>query len=184
MTKVRRTPKPDKPQIKQKSDQTLVPDVSQDQQILIGRVVVASSKLESAMQDTIWHFLRLGANDGRIITERMDASILLRILRALGNRHLDEPLLIEFLSIMDKIEDGQADRNFIVHASWGTLLPDNFPIGLSLRPKAEPGKIIAETFPHGRMHAIVRGIMEAHGFLVDLMPQLKTLPRKSDEGLS
>jgi hypothetical protein len=124
------------------------------------------------------------ASDGRIITERMDSSTLLRILRALGNRHLGEPLITEFLSIMDKIEDRQADRNFIVHATWGTLLPDNFPVGLSMRPKAEPGKVMSETFPHERMHAIVHGITEAHSFLVDLIPKLETLPRKPDEGLS
>jgi hypothetical protein len=182
MSKSRRTPKPPKPPFKPKSDlQSVLPNVPMEQQLLIGRVVVAWSKLENAMQDTIWHFLRIDTSDGRIVTERMDAVTFLRILRALGNRHLNEPLLHEFLSTMDKIEDRQEDRNFIVHGTWGTLMPDNLPLAMSLRPKAAPGEVISETFPPGRMNAIVREITGALDFLVRLMPQLKALPRKSDE---
>jgi hypothetical protein len=182
MSKTRKTPKPPKLPFKQMADhQTIHPNVSDTHQHLIGRVVVAWSKLEGCMQDTIWHFLRLDMSDGRIITERMGSSILLRILRALGNRHLNDPLLHEFLCTMDKIEDTMEDRNFIVHGTWGTLLPDNVPFGSSLRPKAEPGEVIAEAFPPGRMLAIVHEIVTALEFLVKLMPQLQTLPRKSDE---
>ena len=156
-------------------------NVSGPQQLLIGRVIVVWSKLENAMQDTIWQFLRLGMSDGRIITERMDATTLVRILRALGNRHLDEPLLGEFLATMDRIGDAQEDRNFIAHATWGTLLPENVPLGISLRPKAIPGEVMGETFPSERMNATVQQITTAMDFLVKLMPQIQTLPRKPDE---
>jgi hypothetical protein len=185
VSKTRRTPKPEKLPFKPMgAHQSVVPNVSTGQQLLIGRVVVAWSKLENAMQDTIWHFLRLEMSDGRIVTERMDAATLIRILRALGNRHLGEPLLHEFLSTMDKIEDKQEDRNFIVHGTWGTLLPDNVALGTSLRPKAAPGEVIGEVFPPERMHAIVQEISTALDFLVRLMSQLETLPRKSDEAPS
>jgi hypothetical protein len=106
MLKNRRTPKPEKPPVKPLADhQSVVPNVDRQQQLLIGQVVVTWSKLENAMQDTIWHFLEIGMSDGRIVTERMDGGTLLRILRALGKRHLDSPLLDEFLAVMDKIED-------------------------------------------------------------------------------
>jgi hypothetical protein len=141
----------------------------------------ASEPKLHAETHTIWHFLKIDMSDGRIVTERMDAGTLLRILRALGNRHLEGPLLHEFLSAMDKIEDRMEDRNFVVHGTWGTLLPENIPVALSLRPKALPGEVMSETFPRHRMHEIVRDVMSGLEFLMKLMPQLKTLPRKSDE---
>ena len=183
MPKTRRTPKPAKPPVQPLGSSAvtaIAPIVSVEQQTLIGQVIVASSKLENAMQDTVWHFLRIEMGDGRIITEQMPASTVLRILRALANRHLDEPLLHEFLVIMDKIEDAQEDRNFIAHGTWGTALPMQEPMAMSLRPKAEPGTVMSETFPRGRMLAIVRQLSEALQFLVDLMARLETLPRKSD----
>ena len=182
MAKTRNTPKPEKPPYKPMADhQSVVPNVDHQQQLFIGQVVITWSKLENAMQDTIWHFLNVPMSDGRIVTERMDAGTLLRILRALGKRHLENPLLDQFLSIMDKIEDRSEDRNFVVHGTWGTLLPDNVPVALSLRPKALPGEVMSETFPAHRMLEIVRDITTALDFLMKLMPVLKTLPRKPDD---
>jgi hypothetical protein len=57
--------------------------------------------------------------------------------------------VLKFLSIMHKIEDRQADRNFVVHGTWGTLLPENVPVALSLPPKAVPSEVMSETFPPG-----------------------------------
>lgn len=161
--------------------QSATPIVSPDHLLQIGQVIVVWSKLENAMQDTIWHFLHLEMTDGKIVTERMGPETFLRILRAIGSRNLNEPVLHEFLSTMDKIEDRLEDRNIIAHATWGTLLPDNVPLGTSLRPKAAPGEVMAETFPHERMLSIVREILEALDFLDKLMTQLKTSPRESDE---
>jgi len=106
ISKMRRTPKPSKPPFKPMSaHQSATPIVSPDHLLQIGQVIVVWSKLENAMQDTIWHFLHLEMTDGKIVTERMGPETFLRILRAIGSRNLNEPVLHEFLSTMDKIED-------------------------------------------------------------------------------
>jgi len=54
MAKTRKTPKPEKPPYKPMADhESVVPYVSHEQQLLVGRVVVTWAKLENAMQDTI-----------------------------------------------------------------------------------------------------------------------------------
>jgi hypothetical protein len=182
MSKTRRTAKPQKPPITPLTQgQHTIPVVSNDHQLLVGRVVVLWSKLEGAMQDTTWSFLRIGISDGRILTGGMQAESLLRILRALGNRHLKEPILGEFLSMMDLIQDRQEDRNFIVHGTWGTLMPNNVPIGLSLRPKSTPGQVIGETFSRERMSSIAQDLLRCLTYLATFLPQLAAMSREPDE---
>lgn len=164
--------------------QTISPDVSIDHQVRVGRVVIVWAKLEGAMQEAIWDLLRLEMDEGRILTERMDAGTLIRILRSLGNRHLPEPALLEFLTAMDEIEDSQEARNFIVHSTWGTIIPGTLPLASSLRAKSDPGQVTAETFPPERMHSIFEAIAASVKYLVALRPTLRTLPRKSAEGHS
>jgi hypothetical protein len=56
------------------------------------------------------------------------------------------------------IEERQADRNFIAHGTWGTLMPDGVPMALSLRPKSAPGEVVAESFTDKRMNEIIDDI--------------------------
>ena len=161
---------PQKPPI-QKLDPNQYVDrkVSDGQINLIGRVVVSFSKLEAALEDTIWFFLKIDDEDGKIVTKRLDAETKIQMLRALATRHIaDDKILSKFNDILVLIGELKDARNFIVHGVWGTLMPDDVPLALSLRPKAEPGVVVSETFPTERMNAISDGISAATQKLVDL----------------
>ena len=161
---------PQKPPI-QKLDPNQYVDrkVSDGQIDLIGRVVVLFSKLEAALEDTIWYFLKIDDEDGKIVTKRLDAETKIQMVRALAIRHLaDKKILSKLKEILVLISELKDNRNFIVHGLWGTMMPDNVPVALSLRPKAEPGVVVSETFPPERMKAISDGISVTTQKLVDL----------------
>ena len=58
------------------------------------------------------------------------------------------------------------------HGVWGTLMPDNIPVALSLKPKSEIGEVMSETFSPERMEGIIGGIRLMLQRLVDLPEQL------------
>jgi hypothetical protein len=144
--------------------------VSLVHQQLIGGVIVAWSKLESAIQDTIWHFLDLGTEHGRIVTSRNDVEDNLIMLRLLGKRHLKSANQEDFSKILNVIKSLQEDRNFIAHGTWGTLAPHGIPVVMSLRKSADdPEKVLTESFPTTRMRTIIDRINGANKSLTDLM---------------
>ncbi|MCH8968899.1 MAG: hypothetical protein IIA66_07265 [Planctomycetes bacterium] len=104
---------------KLRPDQHVEPEISDGQIDLIGRVIVLWSKLEAALEDTIWFFLSLEEDEGRMVTMRLSADTKVQMLRALGPRRIsDKGLLIEFnktLGLIDELKDG---RNFIAHGVW------------------------------------------------------------------
>jgi hypothetical protein len=159
-------------------DQHVNPGVSDAQIDMIGRVVISFSQLEAALEDTIWFFLKLEEEDGRIVTTRLSATAKVQMLRALAPRSIaDENLLVEFnksLGLIDELKDG---RNFIAHGVWGTLMPDDIPVALSLKPKSEPGEVVSETFDSEHMEAIEIGIRTMLQKLVDL-PEALGEPRR------
>jgi hypothetical protein len=159
-----------------RSGDDAIPPVGLVQEKLIGRVVVQWSKVEAGLNELIWRMLQLTIEDGRILTSRMDAQTKIAMLRKLGPRYLDGgPLedLQKALKLADNVRD---DRNFIVHGTWGTLLPEGEPIALSIRAKAEPGEIRSELFPYSRMRIIIRDILLVKKSLiaaVNAFPPLK-----------
>jgi hypothetical protein len=142
------------------------------QEKLIGRVVVERSKLESSLHDLIWRMLGIEIDDGRILTARMDAVRLIGIIRALAPRKLKEPQLQTLLDVLITIDELRDDRNFIAHGTWGALLPENIPVSLSLRAKANPREVTAEDFPHERMHAIAKEIIRTKWVVVGIFNSL------------
>ena len=154
---------------KLRPDQHVDPKISDGQIDLIGRVVVSFSKLEAALEDTIWFFLKIDEEDGRIVTKRFDAETKIQMVRDLATRHIaDEEKLLKLKKILVIISELKDNRNFIAHGLWGTMMPDNVPVALSLRPKAEPGVVVSEAFPPERMKAISDGIAVMTHKLVDL----------------
>ncbi len=143
-------------------------------QKMVGRVVIAWSTLEGAMQSLIWEFLNLGMSDGRIITSRLDASTMIAMLRALGIRHLVPEQLQDFLDLLATIEGYRLDRNFIVHGQWIILQPHSVPAAMSLRPEAEAGGVISETFPTERLYEIVHHIEDSRNRLIALEDAIRT----------
>lgn len=166
------------PVTKLRADQYLKPDISDDQIYRIGQVVVLWSKLEAAMEDTIWMLLNLDEEDGKIITKRIGADAKIQLLRAIGAHHIsDKTLRTKFnktLVFVDELKDG---RNFIAHGVWGTLMPDKIPVALSLKPKSDIGEVISEPFSQERMEAIGDGIRSCLKYFVDL-PEMLGKPRR------
>ena len=170
---------PQKPPIqKPHPDQHVDPKISDEQIDLIGRVVISFSKLEAALEDTIWFFLKIDDEDGRIVTKRLDAETKIQLVRALATRHIaNEEILSKLKEVLGLISELKDNRNFIIHGLWGTMMPDNVPVALSLRPKADPGVIVSETFPPERMKAISDGIVDVTQKLIEL-PVALGAPRR------
>lgn len=143
-------------------------------QRMIGRVVVAWSALEGCLQQIIWEFLNISMSDGRIITSRLDASSMIPMVRALGMRNLVPDRVQEFLDLLATVDGYRNDRNFIVHGQWLVLEPQNVPIAMSLRPEAEAGSVVSETFPNHRLNEIVHAIEDCRKRLLILEAELRT----------
>ncbi len=149
------------------------PDISAEQTHRIGQVIVSWSKLEAAMEDTIWMFLDVDDETGKIITKRLSTDVKIQLVRTLGPFHIsDEALLNGFNETIKYAEELKGHRNFIAHGVWGTLMPDNTPVALALKPKSEIGEVISETFSPERMEGIADGIRLMHKRFVDLPEQL------------
>jgi hypothetical protein len=184
MAKGRKRPTRQKPSITpRRPEQYAVSGVSQEQQRLIGLVVLNWSKLEANIDDTIWHFLNFNLDEGRVITNRLNADLKITLLRSLAHAYLSEEDFNEVETrLLYYIAIYQEDRNFIVHGSWGTLMPENVPVCTSLRPNSPtPGEVIAETFPEERMINLINGINEAITGLKILMARLDAALEKQPE---
>ncbi len=150
--------------------------VSMKHERLVGRLVIEWSRLEAIMQDVIWSILDIGLEDGRVLTARSTAQIKLQWLRSFSRRHIKGSELEALNDILSAIEELQDDRNFIAHASWGTMKSNGDPVGMSLRQKSEPSEIISETFPDWRMRQIIARIMNARDALVCWRQKHESLP--------
>jgi hypothetical protein len=153
-------------------------DVSIEQQQLIGLLVLNWSKLETDIDGAIWAFLDLDVDKGRLITTKLNTDVKVELLRALVNTYCAGELLNDILGVIEFISGYKEDRNFVVHGSWGTLMPENVPVCGSIRPKAPSGEVISETFPRERMLAIINGILEAKQNLRTLMDMIEGSRRK------
>jgi hypothetical protein len=143
-----KTPRRQKPPIQpRRSDQYGTGDVSPDQQRLIGLVVLNFAKLAHNLEDVLWSFLGLTIDEGGPLTSRLSTDFKIEMFKSLAKAHLRGDLLDDTLECAQLINGYKEDRNFIVHGSWGTLMPENVPVCASLRPQAPPGEVIAETFP-------------------------------------
>jgi hypothetical protein len=173
MTKPPKTPRPIKPPI-QRADPSDVgdPTIGLIQEKLIGRAVVEWAKLEACMGDAIGKLLNLEFQYTRLITARMEAVALLRLLRDVGELRLEESDFHKLSVICDKIDIRREDRNLIVHGSWGrTSAVGNgtIAIALSLRIKGDPNEVASESFSHTRMQAIIADIQSLKWDLIRLV---------------
>ena len=165
---------PEKPPVqKPRPDQDDTPDISDEQTRRIGQVVVLWSKLEAAMEDTVWMLLNLDNEEGRIVTKRLSTDAKIQLLRGIAPRHIpDKTLLDKFNEAMKYVNELKDCRNFIAHGVWGTLMPDDIPVALSLKLKSDVGEVMSETFSQERMEGISGGIKLMLQWFVDLPEQL------------
>lgn len=145
------------------------PGIGPIQEKLIGRVVTEWARLEGVMQEIVWRLLKLDFEDGRALTGRADADRLITILRSIAPRHVKEPKLEALLHTLDVVDQLREDRNFIVHGSWGTVMPDMDAISTSIRPKATPFEVVSEVFTHDQMRAIIKEILLSRKMLTGLI---------------
>jgi hypothetical protein len=178
MAKPPKTPRPEKPPfLPFRKDHAVSPRISDAQKIRIGTVIERWSKLEATMDDLIWTMLKLRFEVGRLITNRMDTTGKIRLLRQAGSFVLSEEQFHRLSPIVDQIDILREDRNFIAHGSWGTLMPENVPICSSVRPNAKnPDEVAAETFPPERIEAIASEIESLKLRLIPLRNELETSP--------
>ena len=181
MTKPPKFSRPKKPPILEANpDQQIEPTISLQFERLIGRVVVAWSKLESCMEDLIWSLLEIEIEEGRIMTARVDTVGKIRMLRELGELEMPEEMFHRLSPALDEIDVLRDDRNFIVHGSWARMKPQWVHVAVSLRPKAPyPDQAVSETFSEARMLAIIDGIDRTKWVLIGLMRELHALPGRS-----
>jgi hypothetical protein len=174
-------PRPKKPPVLPPDpNQQVDPTISLQYERLIGRTVVAWSKLEACMEDFIWSLLGVEIEQGRVMTVRVDAVGKIRMLRELGQLELPEPMFHRLSPTLDEIDVLRDDRNFIVHGSWARTKPDMTHVAVSLRPTGlAPDQAVSETFSVARMRAIIGGIERTKWVLIELMRELHTLPGRS-----
>jgi hypothetical protein len=179
-----RRPKPKRPakipRVSMPPGQTVIPEIDAVQEALIGRAVVEWSRLEASLDDLIWTLTGLSFEDGRVLTSRADAKTKISMLHVFAPRYLDDPALTaieEALVLANSLRD---DRNFIMHGSWGTIMPMNEPTALSLRAVSDPGEVTSESFSRDRMVGIIKDMMKARQVFVDTMNAHPTSPYKSD----
>lgn len=178
----RQKPKPPAklPRVSMPPGQTPIPDIDGVQEALIGRAVTEWSRLEASLDDLIWTLTGLSFEDGRVLTGRTDAKSKISMLHVLAPRYLKAPGLAgveQALVLANSLRD---DRNFIMHGSWGTLMPLSVPIVLSLRLASAPGEVTSETFSRERMIGIINDMQKARRALVDTMNAHPTSPYKSE----
>jgi hypothetical protein len=154
------------------------PTIGENQEKLIGRVIVEWSKLEAVMEDTIWCLLSLDMAIGRKITTRMDVGTKITMLRALGEGYLPTEVFHALSLMLDLIDMRREDRNAIAHGSWGRQ--NGIPIVISLRTKPNaPNEVVSETFPDTRMRAILADIQRSKTALIRLMDEIAALRNNS-----
>ncbi len=140
--------------------------VSCQHERLVGRLIIEWSRLEAIMQEVIWTILDIKWEDGRAITQAMDATRKLQLLRSFSKRHLEGKRLENLTAILDCIELYQEDRNVVAHSTWGTLIETGEPIAMSLRRKSQPDQVVTEGFPAPRMYSIIEGIKDCRDYLI------------------
>jgi hypothetical protein len=175
-------PKRKKPPLTPKfKDQRETGQVSMQHQRLIGRVVVIWSKIESGLDNTIWELAGVDMEIGRYLTRPFGAEGKIKVARSIAKIVLNDDQYKNFDAILTSITDCQEDRNFIMHAAWGTQHTGPFnraPVGLSTRPKSDPDKVVGETFSAERMHQIAGDGITCLRTLIAFLDVLETSPEK------
>lgn len=125
------------------------------------------------MGDFIWLLLGLDIAVGRILTARMDASAMVKLLRELAEATLAKSDFHKLSPILDQIDIVRDDRNLVVHGLWA-VNSYGTPIASSLRQKPlSPTEIVSETFDDNRMRILIQTIAALHRRLLLLMRELR-----------
>lgn len=156
--------------------QTYRRDFTSETAMLIGNCIALWSYVEQAIEEMVWAFLRIGIEEGRIVTARLDARHKMMLLDQLGHRHLKKEDLPEFLSVLPRLEDLYEIRNMIAHGQWVTLIPDEIPAVMSLReklPEETPrDEVITTAMPEENLQATLNNMYILQNYLIDLRKRI------------
>jgi hypothetical protein len=152
--------------------QTIHQDVSLEHEMLIGRTIIAWSRLEQALEETIWGFLGVSVEDGRILTARLDAKFKMNLFRGLSERHMDKSGFQNMIRLLKRIDDLYATRSLVVHGNWITIMPDNIAGVMSLREKISGDSarniVVTTMMPKDYMEAIIGHMIRVKHLLINL----------------
>jgi hypothetical protein len=124
------------PRLPLRPDQYTEPRISDRHCELMGEAIANWAKLEVNLDIVIWLLVKMPVEDGRILTPRIDANQKIQILRVLSRKNATELFKsFNFNELLNKIDELRDDRNFLVHGTWCTLMPDNEPFGSSCAKK-------------------------------------------------
>jgi len=172
-------PRPQKPPIKPiREGQDLSQYIGLRHERLLGRLITSWSLLEQALENLIWLFLDIRVEYGRVITAKMDASSRVQKLKSFASLEFEGDELNEIKSILGMVDVAREDRNFAMHAVWGSVSPGLTPIAFSLRTNHDPGAIVGETFPHTRTTALIELIQDLTRQLENCQKRLISKERK------
>jgi hypothetical protein len=117
-------------------------------------------------------FLKLGVEDGRIVTAHLDARHKMILFRQLGHRHLPGNRFDEFATVLGRLEDLYERRNLMAHGLWVTLVPRNTPAVMSFREKLPDdtprNEVITTEMSREALTTTITNIDIIANYLVDL----------------
>ena len=160
-------------------DDTYKREITEDVTALVGNCIVRWSYLEQGIDEVIWAFLKLGVEDGRIVTAHLDARLKMILFRQLGQRHLPESRFDEFATVLGRLEDLYELRNLMAHGLWVTLVPRNTAAVMSFRerlPDDTPrNEVITTEMTRESLTTAITNMGIIANYLVDLRKTVATL---------
>jgi hypothetical protein len=143
-------------------------EISGPQELLVGRFVVAWSRLDHSIDEVIWSLLLFPVED-RIITAKLDLTHKLNLLRGLAQRRLNSADFAAFTDIFKRINDLNEFRVLIVHGLWITI--KDIPAVQSMRGKlpteAESNEVVTTEMPRDLMEGLIRNVIILVNYLID-----------------
>jgi hypothetical protein len=92
--------------------------LSNEQLVLIGRIVVDWALLELAIDMAFWGLLGMSQNKARAVTSYISFGTRLDLTKDLLARYISQTVADEFSPIVGRIKELSRDRNAVVHSNW------------------------------------------------------------------
>jgi hypothetical protein len=131
-------------------------DIPTEIKIAIAEAIMSFSSLEATAESMIWDLLRLPYDEGRIVTQNMDAGRKFAMLHELLDMRIPESSSLRpDKKIWSAIETTRASRNIAAHGIWAMV--DNInPVVVRYRSSAGSQMVMGEAFPLLRLQAVQR----------------------------
>jgi hypothetical protein len=73
-----------------RADQNFVQGVSGPIELAVGRAIIEWTNVKKSVEEVVWRFLRIGVDEGRIVTASLNARHKMLLVRQLAERHLQK----------------------------------------------------------------------------------------------